>query len=110
MQQAKVALAHDVLVDRLSVSQKITELTDRLEREGKFTFASMFAALFDGPARPLAQVRHEAVVTFLALLEMAKLQLVELSQPDGDEIVIARAADDLRERVARTVARGEDYR
>ena len=110
MQQAKIAVSHDVLIDRLSVSQKIAELTERLEREGNFTFTSMFAAILDGPARPLAQVRHEAVVTFLALLEMAKLQLVAISQPDGDEIVIARAVDDLREKVARSVAGGDDYR
>ena len=34
MKQAKVKVAHNVLVDRLSVSQRISELTDRLEREG----------------------------------------------------------------------------
>lgn len=109
MQQAKVAVTHDVLIDRLSVSQKIAELTDRLEREGRFTFASMFAFL-SGPPRPLEAIRHEAVVTFLALLEMAKLQLVAITQPDGDEIVIERAVDDLRARVARTVAHSDDYR
>jgi segregation and condensation protein A len=109
MQQAKVAVAHDVLVDRLSVSQKIAELTDRLEREGRFTFVSMFANILEGPPRPLAQVRHEAVVTFLALLEMAKLGLVAIAQPDGEDILIERAAEDLRERVARSIAH-EDYR
>ena len=34
MQLAKVKVAHDVLIDRLSVSQKISELTDRLETRG----------------------------------------------------------------------------
>src|SRR3954471_20721510 len=69
MQQAKVKVSHNVMIDRLSVSQKIAELTDRLEAEGGFTFTSMFTFLRDGVARSIEDVRHEAVVTFLALLE-----------------------------------------
>lgn len=111
MQQAKVKVAHDVLIDRLSVSQKIAELTDRLEVEGRFTFTSMFSFLRDGVARSMAEVRHEAVVTFLALLEMAKLRLIALSQPGSDEeIVIERSSEDLRARVEASVARSDDYR
>ena len=112
MQQAKVKVAHNVLIDRLSVSQKISELTDRLEAEGRFTFTSMFSFLRDGVARTLAEIRHEGVVTFLALLEMSKLRLISLSQPEGgdSEIFIERAGDDLRARMENTVARGDDYR
>jgi segregation and condensation protein A len=111
MQQAKLKVAHDVLIDRLSVSQKITELTDRLEAEGRFTFSSMFSFLRDGAPRTLAEVKHEAVVTFLALLEMAKLRLVALSQSVTDEeIIIERAGDDLRGRMEQGVARSDEYR
>jgi len=111
MQQAKLKVAHDVMIDRLSVSQKIAELTDRLEAEGRFTFSSMFSFLRDGAPRTLAEVKHEAVVTFLALLEMAKLRLIALSQPVTDEeIVIERAGDDLRNRMEQGVARSDDYR
>jgi segregation and condensation protein A len=111
MQQAKVKVAHDVLIDRLSVSQKIAELTDRLEQEGRFTFSSMFSFLRDGTARSARDVRHEAVVTFLALLEMAKLRLIAIAQPlPEDEIMIERAGDDLRARVEAAVARSDDYR
>jgi segregation and condensation protein A len=112
MQQAKVKVAHDVLIDRLSVSQKIAELTDRLEAEGRFSFSSMFSFLRTGVARSLADIKHEAVVTFLALLEMAKLRLIGLTQPiEDDEIFIERAGDDLRARVEAGVARGgDDYR
>jgi segregation and condensation protein A len=70
MMAAKVKVSHDVLVDRLSVSQRISELTDRLEREGRFTFTSMFSFLRDGIVRSARDIRHEAVVTF-RLLEMA---------------------------------------
>lgn len=111
MQQAKVQVTHDVLINQLSISQKISELTDRLEREGRFTFTSMFSFLKDGVARSYADVRHEAVVTFLALLEMAKLRLIALAQVEaGEEIVIERASEDLRARVDATVAARDDYR
>jgi segregation and condensation protein A len=112
MQQAKVKVAHNVLIDRLSVSQKISELTDRLETEGRFTFTSMFSFLRDGIARSAAEIRHEGVVTFLALLEMSKLRLISLTQPGGGdaEIFIERAIDDLRARMEHTVAGGDDYR
>jgi segregation and condensation protein A len=109
MRQAKVKVAHNVLIDRLSVSQRISELTDRLEKEGRFAFTSMFSFLRDGVERTIEEVKHEAVVTFLALLEMAKLRLVALSQHEDEEIYIQRAADDLRERMERGVAR-DDYR
>lgn len=111
MQQAKLKVAHDVMIDRLSVSQKIAELTDRLEAEGRFTFSSMFSFLRDGAPRTLTEVKHEAVVTFLALLEMAKLRLVALSQPVADdEIIVERAGDDLRARMEHGVARSDEYR
>ena len=115
MRQAKLKVAHDVTIDRLSVSQKIAELTDRLEAEGRFAFTSMFSFLRDGVERTIDEVRHEAVVTFLALLEMAKLRLIRLAQRDGDgaeddEIIIERATDDIRERARAGVARSDDYR
>jgi len=112
MRQAKVKVAHDVIVDRLSVSQKISELTDRLEAEGRFTFSSMFRFLREGGERTMPEIRHEAVVTFLALLEMAKLRLIALTQPvPDDEIMIERAGgDDLRARVEASVARSDEYR
>jgi hypothetical protein len=50
-------------------------------------------------------------VTSLAQLEIAKLRLVALSQPVTDEeILIARAGDDLRARMEHGVARSDDYR
>ncbi|HSD88076.1 MAG TPA: segregation/condensation protein A [Kofleriaceae bacterium] len=112
MRQAKVKVAHNVMIDRLSVSQKIAELTDRLEKEGRFAFTSMFSFLRDGIARAAEEIKHEAVVTFLALLEMAKLRLVALAQQEDEEIFIARATDDLRSLVEQRVARNstDDYR
>jgi segregation and condensation protein A len=116
MGSAKVKFTHNVTIDRLSVSQKISELTDRLELEGKITFSSMFSFLRRGPDGEqievsVQDVRHEAVVTFLALLEMAKLRLISLTQPEDDlEIYITRSSDDIRSQMERGLAGTEDYR
>jgi segregation and condensation protein A len=115
LRRAKLKVTHDVLIDRLSVSQKIAELTDRLEAEGQFTFSSMFSFVREGREASIEEVRHEAVVTFLALLEMAKLRLIAIRQaPVGEggdeEIYVARAADDLRAKVASAVAGSDEYR
>src|SRR5687768_9154696 len=53
MRQAKLKVAHDVVIDRLTLSQKIAELTDRLEVEVRFKFTSMFTFLRDGKPRTL---------------------------------------------------------
>lgn len=111
MRQAKLKVSHNVVIDRLTLSQKISELTDRLEKEVRFPFSSMFSFIRDGKPRVLAEVKHEAVVTFLALLEMAKLRLISITQPEGEpEIMIERASDDLRARVEATVAGSDEYR
>jgi segregation and condensation protein A len=108
LSRAKIRLSHQVNVDRLSVSQRINQLADRLEREGSFTFESCFRFLREEMS--LAEARHEAVVTFLAVLEMAKLGLIrvwqELTRREGegdedilaDEIIIARSTGEGRAR------------
>jgi segregation and condensation protein A len=99
---AKIRISHQVTVDRLSVSERINQIADRLEAEGTFTFSSCFRFLREEVT--IDEARHEAVVTFLALLEMAKLGVIRLwqgvaSEGEGDgadegaeqDIVIARA-------------------
>jgi segregation and condensation protein A len=92
LSRAKIRLTHQVNVDRLSVSERINQLADRLELEGSFTFESCFRFLREEMS--LAEARHEAVVTFLAVLEMARLGLIRVWQetpepikgPDGETI------------------------
>jgi segregation and condensation protein A len=111
MRKAKIRLAHNVIVERLSVSQRISELTDRLEHEPSFSFMTCFRFLQEGVEMAASEIRHEAVVTFLAVLEMAKLGIITVSQPEGEEdILISRKVENLRERVAETVVSTDEYR
>src|SRR5206468_12934579 len=95
LSRAKVTLTHDVVVDRTTITDKINELADRLEAEGSFTFESCFA--FVEEEMPLTQVKHQVVVTFLAILEMTRVKLIRLTQPEErGAIYISRSSDDLR--------------
>lgn len=71
LKRVGVRLHHEVEVDRLSVSERISQLSDRLRDVDRVELA----ALFDGMIE-----RHLLVVTFLALLEMTRLKLVRLFQ------------------------------
>ena len=114
MRQAKVKVAHNVLIDRLSVSQKICR-ADRPPRERRpvRVHLDVLRSCATASRGRLEEIRHEAVVTFLALLEMAKLRLIALvaSAEDDEEIFIERAGDDLRARDGARRRRGtDDYR
>ena len=67
----------DLEADRVSVKERITEIVDLLETKGTMTFSELFASGI--------QNRSEIIVTFLALLEMVKLNLIKIAQhlPSG---------------------------
>jgi segregation and condensation protein A len=108
LSRAKVAFTHDVVVDRMSITDKINELVDRLDREGTFTFESCFAFVEGG--MPIDNMKYQVVVTFLAILEMTRLKLVRLTQAEAGEIYISQSGEDVKQRAAEVVAKTEDYK
>lgn len=61
----------DFSKERFSIQDKISELIDILEEKGSVAFHELFSE---------NTVKDELIVTFLAILEMAKLGLVRISQ------------------------------
>jgi segregation and condensation protein A len=92
MSRARIRISHDVTVERLSITDRINQLVDRLDAEGTFSFRSCFHL----EGQTAVEVRHQIVVTFLAILEMARLRLLRILQPpDGagpSDITITRSA------------------
>jgi len=86
--RASPDVAHDVLVDRISLADRIHELLDRFNETPQMTFSSTFADIEVGPA-----FRITVVVTFLAILEMARQHLLRLHQPEGSEEIYLERAD-----------------
>ncbi len=67
---------HDVVVDRVSIGDRIDQLIDRLEAGGgSFRFETLLRS-----ALPEAELRHQVVVTLLAILELARLKVVRVLQ------------------------------
>ena len=71
--RAKVKMSHDIVADRVSLSDRISELADVLKARRRVTFDT----LFEGVA-----TRFDLVITFLALLEMCKLRMTRLFQTE----------------------------
>jgi segregation and condensation protein A len=98
--KARVNLSHEVVVDRLNITDRINQLVDRLDVEGTFGFVSCFVATNETSA---AQLKHDVVVTFLAILEMTRLKLIRIVQEPGGDILITRAVSDLKARARENV-------
>jgi segregation and condensation protein A len=73
LQKRKVKPGHEVSFDRLTITDRINELTDVLRTRRRATFEQLFEK---------AYTRFDLVITFLALLEMSKLRLTRLFQAD----------------------------
>ena len=85
LRERKIEIPHEVFVERLSIGDRIQTITDRLRAEQRVTFTSLFEDLL------AARDRHRLVPTFLAVLEMTKLKLMRVHQPDPHgEIYLSR--------------------
>jgi segregation and condensation protein A len=76
LDRSKVRLSHDIVADRISLSDRIGELADVLRARKRLAFEE----LFEGPASPTSV--FDLVITFLALLEMTRLKMTRLFQAD----------------------------
>jgi segregation and condensation protein A len=73
LDRSKVKLSHDVLVDRISLSDRIVELSDLLAKRGVLAFDETFEG---------STSKFDLVITFLALLEMTRLRMTRLFQAE----------------------------
>ncbi len=73
LERSKVKLSHDIVADRISLSDRITELSDLLQVRKRIQFDEMFEGLAS---------KADLVITFLALLEMTKLRMTRLRQSE----------------------------
>jgi segregation and condensation protein A len=82
-------LTHDVLIDRVSISERINQLIDRIEANGgSFRFDDCFDL-----ALPEHELRSQLVVTLLAILELARLKVVRVLQsPDDETLYISQVS------------------
>ena len=75
IERASPAITYEITPERISVRDRMTEILDILEEKGTMTFAELISAQTD---------RSELVISFLAVLEIARLHLVQISEHAGD--------------------------
>ena len=87
LDRSKVKLSHDIVADRISLTDRIGELSDLLKTRPRIAFDELFEGLAN---------KFELVITFLALLEMTKLRMTRLMQtePLGPLYIELAAPDD----------------
>lgn len=71
LKRVKQTAEHHIDVDRISISDRINELTDLLRGKQRVAFEELF---------PETMTRADLVVTFLALLEMTRLRMTRVFQ------------------------------
>jgi segregation and condensation protein A len=90
LDRSKIRLSHDIVADRISLTDRIAELSDMLALRKRFAFEQMFEAL---------ATRFDLVITFLALLEMTRLRMTRLfqSEPLGPLYIELAGAEEAAE-------------
>lgn len=74
---------HDITLDKITVREKMTLLLDLLRRQNSVLFDSLFAEV---------KSRNEVVVTFLAMLELVKVQAIRIFQDEMAGPIMIEAA------------------
>jgi segregation and condensation protein A len=74
----------DLLADRITVAERITELAEQLAGRPQTTFREILGKSFEV---------FDVVITFLAVLEMTRLRMIRLVQAGGDEEILILQAE-----------------
>jgi len=78
LERTKAKIEHEVVFDRISISDRISELTAVMKGRKSLPFEELFVAR--GGRAPS---RFDLIITFLAVLEMAKLRMMRLYQSES---------------------------
>jgi segregation and condensation protein A len=89
LKEAKPDVPHQVFIDRVSLSETITGMIERLKSEPRTSYNTLLGDTRD---------RQRIIITFLALLEMCKMRLIRIYQEEdgGDILVSTKDPDGLR--------------
>ncbi|WP_437962080.1 segregation/condensation protein A [Sorangium sp. So ce119] len=80
LKRTNVQIDHEVVFDRISITDRIVELTEKLSARRAMRFEDL---LLDSVSKGGVIPRFEVVITFLAVLEMCKLRLIRVHQTDS---------------------------
>ncbi len=92
MQKASKRINHDILVEKTSIAERIQEISEIILGKENIVFQDLFADGFS---------KYMIIVTFLSILEMARLKMIRLQQADGSDTIYVSSlltrVDDIEE-------------
>jgi segregation and condensation protein A len=90
LKRAQKSVVHEVLVERISVGARINDLVDFARENENFAFEDILDRYGE-------RSRQNVIVTFLSVLEMARLKLVRVIQhPETGAITVHSIAENLK--------------
>ncbi|MBZ4334504.1 segregation/condensation protein A [Corallococcus interemptor] len=92
---------HEVVLERVSLSEAILRLAERLKKDGQVVFEALFTE---------AATRQEVVITFIAMLEMVKRRLIKVFQEEPLGPIQVTPNGDALEKLIPTEVDESDYR
>ncbi|MCY1023316.1 segregation and condensation protein A [Pyxidicoccus sp. MSG2] len=96
-------LQHEVVRERVTLSEAILRIIERLRPHGQVLFESLFN-------EQETRTRQEVVITFLAILEMVKRRLIRVVQDEPLGPILLLPNGDALEKLAPTEVDDSDYR
>lgn len=91
LKHAGPKVTHDIIVDRITLGDRINHIIDRLERGGgSFRFDTLIER-----GLPEMEIKHQLVVSLLAILELAKLRVIRVLLDEQSEHFYIAARDDV---------------
>ncbi|WP_164018099.1 segregation and condensation protein A [Pyxidicoccus trucidator] len=103
LERLQPKLQHEVVRERVTLSEAILRIVERLRPHGQVLFDSLFTEQ-DTPTR------QEIVITFLAILEMVKRRLIRVVQEEAMGPILLLPNGDALEKLAPTEVDESDYR
>lgn len=83
LKRSNVKLDHEVVFDRISITDRIVELTERLSERRSMRFEDLLVVGLPTEGGTPKVTRFDLIITFLAVLEMARLKLIRVYQSDS---------------------------
>jgi segregation and condensation protein A len=110
LKKSNIKIDHEVVFDRISITDRIGELVDKLTVRNAMSFEDLLLEPGEG-VRTLT--RFDIIITFLAILEMARLRMLRVYQTDPlapihVELSVQEGTDENGEKI-RAGVREEDY-
>ncbi len=79
LKKSNIKIDHEVVFDRISITDRIGEIVDKLSVRNAMSFEDLLLEPGEG-VRTLT--RFDVIITFLAILEMARLRMLRVYQTD----------------------------